>query len=332
MEGVYIVAPTQIRSVMKPLYYLPLLFLVGCTATHKKDVCYLSNTPLDTVQMEQHLLDDNLIFPAGMSSFDKYVVFMEDNNPNGIYHFFSDSTFKFLFSAGEKGHAKDEFICPLHNYFEATDSSFSVLDMNEIREFRIENKKLININKVNIPSYNTINQLVHVAKDEYIMAGDLDGEAEHIKIHDGNLSEFGVFPEKFERDNWIRNRKLTAGRPDKKYILDFYVYHNRVRMYDSNGNLYKDIIVNDSFERNSLSSDIASLNICFYRICYNSDYIVAVYGNSKNNKEIQIWTWDGLLRKRLFTGQGFTLMCLSEDDTLYAIDSEKPNVLFSYKI
>ena len=103
-------------------------------------------------------------------------------------------------------------------------------------------------------------------------------------------------------------------------------------MYDSNGNLYKDIIVNDSFERNSLSSDIASLNICFYRICYNSDYIVAAYGNSKNNKEIQIWTWDGLLRKRLFTGQGFTLMCLSEDDTLYAIDSEKPNVLFSYKI
>lgn len=318
---------------MKPFFYLPILFLVGCTATKKEEVCRLSKTPLDTIRMEHHLLvDDNLVFPLGMKSFDKYIVFMEDNNPEGIYHFFSDSTFTRLFSAGEKGHAKDEFICPLHNYFEATDSSFSVLDVNAIREFKIVDKNLININKVDLPSYNSINQLVHVAKDEYIMEGVLDGESEHVKIQDGGMVEFGAFPEKFEHDNWIRNRKLTAGRPDKKYILDFYVYHNRVRMYDVDGTFYKDILVDDSFERKPLSSDVTSLDICFYRICHNSDYIVAVYGYGNNNKEIQVWTWDGLLRKRLYTGQRFTLMCLSEDNTLYAIDSEKPGVLLSYGI
>lgn len=318
---------------MKTIYIQISLFflLISCTTAKKEEICKLSDFPVDTIHMEHHLLGEHMIFPTGLETFGNHIVFMDDNTSNGIYHFFSNSTFEHVFSDGQKGHAKDEFIYPLHNFFETTDSSFRILDFNSIREFKVVNKKLVNIGNFELPVH-TINQPVHVANDEYIMEGFTDGENEHIKVKDGNISEFGVFPDNFDNNNWIRNRKLTAGIPSKDFILDFYVYHNRVRMYNSDGTLFKDIIVKDDISRTSLSSDITSLDICFYRINYNSDYIIAVYGLNNNKKEIQLWTWDGELYKRLHTDDEFSLICLAENNIIYAIDNECPNVLLSYNI
>lgn len=189
-----------------------------------------------------------------------------------------------------------------------------------------------------------LNKMVRVGCNKHISAGFTSGEGkEHLLWENGNYHEFGEYPvtSYSPEKRFFHNGKHTAGITDKDKIWDFYIYQNLVRSYDLHGNLLENIkIVNRN--KNTRKTNNQDSEINFWGLHCNSSYIVTsyneafskneFYSHSDKQREIQLWTWDGTLKRRIHFNVPFGLYTISEDNILYAMCTGQPNIIYSYNL
>jgi len=308
----------------------------------QKEECDLEKTPIEKQTLTQHNIDSIITYPRSLNVFHDKLLFMQPNASDKLFVVLNKDSLNLLFSGGSKGHTLDEFINLNRNYFSCTDSSFFALDANIEKEITIKNGRLKCIDRTPIIIPDALNQLVKTGIDSYIASGLTNGqEGEHILYKEGEYSFFGEYPEQSlqKEERFKFNFKSTVGRTDKKQIWDFYYYMNLIRSYDTNGNLVKEIKIKDSFERPQKNSAYES-QCCYHKISANSHYIVALYSRGYTMSElykklniileVQLWSWKGELKRRILFDKPFDLFSISEDNILYAMCSETPNIIYTY--
>lgn len=322
---------------------LVFLLLVSCESSRQRDYD-LSLFKVKACKMESHIIDSILVFPENINIFNDKLIIMEPRRKDSLISVFSRDSFKYLYSSISKGHSKKEMTSLREDYYSNTDTSFFVLSRNIMKEYLIKNDTILYLNEHIIKIPDALNNVLRVGEATYITAGFTNGKgSEHLLYKDGHYSNFGNYaiPTLKEEENFFFNRPISAGTEDKKIIWDFHRCRNLIRSYDLQGNLLEEIrIINTNKRSNNNEHEYH-----YYKIKWNSSYMAVMYNNSeigmesfyeldnkKRPRELQIWTWDGILKQRLSFDIPFDNYCISEDGILYAIISGKPNVIYTYNI
>ena len=78
---------------------------------------------------------------------------------------------------------------------------------------------------------------------------------------------------------------------------------------------------------NRLSKYIAVL----YNAFFSADEFYKL-SKDERKRELQLWTWDGELKRRIYFDVPYDIYALSEDNIFYAMNMDKPDVIYTYDL
>ena len=71
----------------------------------------------------------------------------------------------------------------------------------------------------------------------------------------------------------------------------------------------------------------------YIAVLYNNKYSTEeIYSEEKLIPELQLWNWKGELKKRICFDFPFDIYAISEDDILYAVNSGRPDYIYTYDL
>lgn len=310
-----------------------------------KKKCDLGRYPVEHCKLNVHKMDTGLICPQSINVFKDKLLVMEPQKDISKISVFDRKRFAFLFSDIDEGRAKYEVINLRGDYYACTDTSFFVLDNNIEKEYSLHGNHIKYIGYVPITIPDALNQLLRIGEEKYITSGLTSGEGhEHLLYDDGEYEGFGEYPELYVSSSktFVLNAKVSAGMVGKEQIWDFYLNHNLVRSYNLYGDLLMEIEIENASQKTKIT-DSQDSEFYFYDAKWNSDYIAVLYNEryswlefylsgdaAQRMHELQLWTWNGELKRRIRFDKHFDFYALSEDNIFYAMDAELPNVIYTY--
>ena len=322
-------------------------FVVGCFAAcaDDKDVCSLDEVQIEHLELQVNEMDSVLSVPQGINVFKDKLLILEPKKSASMLTVLSRDGFKYLFSGIDKGHARHEVLSMRRDYFASTDTSFFVLGRNEEKEYVLRDRVIEYVGSTVITIPDALNGVLHLGGGKYITAGLTNGTGnEHLLYVDGKYEGFGEYPGPDLKDggNFFYNGSQTAGMAGKDKVWGFYKSHPLVRCYDLEGNLLREIEIVDSHRKQVSATD--DRDLCYYKIKWNSRYIAVLYNaaytwnefydlnKDGRERELQLWTWDGQLERRISFDKPYDIYAVSDDNMFYAMNVDVPNVIYTYDL
>lgn len=327
------------------LYTICVILLASCGGDVQKK-CVLDQYPVEQCVLDVHSLDSGLVAPQSVNVFQDKLLIMETQKPVSKLSVFDRNSFGFLCSGIDEGRANNEVIYLRADYYAHTDTSFFVLANNIEKEYAIKDNHIQYLSSTSIDIPDALNQLLRVGTEKYIASGFTSGEGnEHLLYENGQYKGFGEYPEIYaDTKNFVLNGKTSAGMVGKDRIWDFYMNHNLIRSYDLDGNLLEEIEIENAAQKTKIANPEDS-EFYFYRAKWNADYIAVLYNEKcswlefytpeeaeQRIHELQLWTWDGELKRRIRFDRHFDFYTLSEDNVFYAMDAEQPDIVYTYNL
>ena len=326
------------------LFFICVISFFSCT-NEKKGICVLDNYPIEHCKLSIHRMDSVLIYPQSINVFKDKLLVMEPQRDVSKISVFGRDSFKFQYSGIDAGRARYEAVSLRHDYYACTDTSFFLLDNNVEKEYCFKDGRIEYVGCVPIAIPDALNQLLRVGTGKYIASGFSSGKGhEHLLYENGRLDGFGEYPETYSSSsqNFILNAKVSAGLLGKDRIWDFYLNHNLIRSYDLEGNLLLEMKIENSAQKTNIT-DPHDCEFYFYGVKWNARYMAVLYNEKyswlefylsedaeQRTHELQLWTWDGELKRRIRFDKHFDFYALSDDDVFYAMDAEQPDVIYTY--
>lgn len=325
------------------LSFILILLLFTLTNCGKKEykVVELTTVPLQQASFDVHEIDSTKVLnPSNIFYFKEHIILMEYNN-TPFFSFWTLDSLSYDFSDGYIGGGPNELINPSINYFTKSDSSFYILDSQVEREIKIDGKNIKILSNTPLIFPDAINQLVHVGQGTYIMAGKTDGSdnAEHTLYTPTETRVFGDYPSKGidkNIDQFKLDYKLTAGILGGSTIWDFYLYHNLIRQYSTEGKLLQELRLNMDEGNKNYASMLGTEDLTYYwtKVIAEKESIYVLFSGKKEDSssipELQIWNWDGGLKSRYLFDKPFDTFAVSDSGILYAFDTESPYQIYTY--
>lgn len=323
------------------------LVVVGCSESDLKTYD-LSNYEVESCAFQVHGLDSVLLFPQGIHAYKDYLIVLEPKRKESLISVFSQDSLMHLFSCLQLGRAKNEMLSLYNDFFAYTDSSFFLLAHNNIvKELRINGDTVSFIGEDKIETFDALNHVLRIGNKRYVTAGLTNGSGnEHFLYASGKSIGFGEYPEPKPEgiSNFYLNISMSAGMEGKNRIWDFSKGRDLVRSYDLDGNLIETIKIINNERLPTSNKNEEDYSLCYYNIAWNKSYIAVLYNVVLPRKdyydkelgscpwELQLWTWDGKLERRLKFDHAFNMYTISDDNVLYAMWSVNPNVLYTYDL
>lgn len=283
-------------------------------------------------------------------SADKAVIL--DQGKENLFKVYNLPDLSFLYAFGDIGEGPDEFQFVNGNSLKIHGEHLVVLSGAQLIKIKLhaekatweEQFKLITDSGGPINGLHLINDSVYVAD----LWDAKPGAPEHRLVHLGRNEElvrFGEFPEStsgedMEQGNLVRDyMKATVANPKDGRLAAFYLYHNQIKLYSSDGELLREIEVKSS------SKSASDEEMWIYRAepFATSDHIYVLYvGMPKKEVEenvqtfrpnLEVWDWEGNLLDRFMLDQPVTAFTYAEEfNKLYGLSFFKEDVLFEYDL
>lgn len=304
----------------------------------------------NTLEANVHNLDEQVTLlntSEVLNIDDKYLLF-SDEDQHGAFKIFSIPDITFLYSWGRQGGGPDEFrVIPLSE-LSARPGGFSLYDIGsqKLKQYSINDTTIQEIYSGDLKyegQTNTHTQITAVSDDLYIAEYGKepgDDNFEFIALQpDKNESEFkfGKYPnselEGFER--YFEYFKSFEAATNGQRLASFYLYHNRIKIFNSEGGIIHDITIDDPY-----ISDKESIAGSFqYRTLEaasnNYLYALGIYKNRENMENIntyfEIWDWEGNQVHRAQFDQPIHNFSVSESDgKIYAYSKIEAEKIYEY--
>ncbi len=293
-----------------------------------------------------HLTADSITVPpilmgiASMFVTDDILVAYEPQKDT-LFSFWQLPQFDYLFCAGIKGGGPNDFIQPDFT-FGVTDEGFKVSEImvHKVKHMQIdkEEKKLTTIGVQDyVFDEGVANRFICLADGKFCFISMMNKEAEYVLCDDqGNSRYFSPYPEgllgegKGEATFSLYN-KLTIAHPDGKRFAAFYSYVKLCRIYDDNGNLLNETLLDsprqpsDPQERKSFIAGRPSAD---------NDYIYLLAAGEKEANVLEIWDWDGNPVAHYLLDKSFNdYVIYPKNHKLYAVDDSRDDgVIYTYDL
>lgn len=200
-----------------------------------------------------------LLNPADIINVEDEYLVISDSDPEGFIKVFKIPEMDYLYSWGRQGRGPNEFeFIPL-NEINTTGSKiiFYEIGTRTLREYEVNDTSLVHLRNMGLSfkgQTNTLTGITKVYEDLYIAENGASFENdtyEFIALEpeiDEPLFYFGRFPETeltgFEK--LYEYLKTTGASQDGSKIAASYLYHNKIKVFDDDGNLLSQYVVNDS--------------------------------------------------------------------------------------
>lgn len=335
--------------------------LVSCNNYDPDQTKKISNLPTnDTLYVTNiynlpdttHLLNPQSILNIN----DQYLVINEYLNSNFL-KVFSIPDFSISYSWGREGRGPGEFMTPPTDLGTTEDGIFLFDPLSQsLKTFSVTDSSLVLRDEQNLNYTGQLTPLNRISRiNEELYFADYGGDNaispehenyEHIALQPENknpLFTFGTYPESefkgFEK--YAKHIKTNWSKPDGTLFVTAYISaSNRVKIYNINGQLQKDIIVLDpdsaSYEDDYLfrTTKWASDNYIYFLGLYDSEKkIYNAEPDSIFKTYLEIWDWEGNPLSRYSFDRPILNFTVSEHlDKIYAYTLHADDKLFEYDL
>ncbi len=297
----------------KTIILLIILFLTSCVNKNIEE-----NIIVDSFPEMYSLTGTTINSPVTMLSpiknciiNDKLIVY--DAVKNDLFKVFKLPDLDYLFSWGNIGRGPDEFLSIDNNYIRVFNNVLELLDRGRLIKILVNENSMTIKSITGLPNLqNPINGLQKINDSIYIIDNIFtDGEFEHLLINvqtNKIIKKFGKYPD--DRLN-IKNSlqkyqiyfKSNISSPNKGIFIVFYMYFNRIKIYNRQGELQKNISLRDrEIKKYSVEPQINNpiyfafpyaTEKYFYVLRLNKTDDEIIKNIDKYNPELLIWDWNG---------------------------------------
>jgi len=271
----------------------------------------------DNLVSDEHSFENITTFlnPGDIVNVSDEYIIISDADPSGFIKVFSIPDLEFLYAWGEQGRGPHEFqFIPLNEI--NTNGNHLILyeiGTRVLREYKVNDTTLVPVNETSLQYNGQTNPLTGITKvkeDFYIADEGVNVDSSNHRFialkpgQDEPHFSFGNYPDTeltgYEKKFEFLN--TTNSSEDGERVAAFYFYHNRFEIYDHQGNLLRDIRINDE----SINfTNREPLDFFQYRsIKTASDdflYLMAMHENQDKIDEnietfrtsFEKWDWDG---------------------------------------
>jgi hypothetical protein len=284
---------------------------------------------------------------------DKYLVISESREED-LFQVYSLPELDYLYSWGRQGRGPDEFMfTPLVEINTADENIILYeLGLQQLRIYTVTDTAFVKKEEISLSYENQLDPLTHIRRlNDSLFVADYgtafeDTNHEYIALQPGinePLFTFGNYPESDLEgmERYFRYTKTNAANPDGEKFAAFYLYHNLVKIFNSNGVELKAIQINDPF----ISVDPAEDDYFLFRFLLTATetYLYSLGINTSRQEfsdniesiktTLEIWNWDGQPVFRSVFDEpvhGFTVS--EKYNRIYAFSSLETHKVFEYEL
>jgi hypothetical protein len=338
--------------------------IYACSFSEKYNVT-ISGEALEALPIENNVLQgisipiDNieaeLLYPLRILNLDDEFLIISDNKPEEIFMVFRIPEVEFLYGWGREGRGPDEF--PVTRIREINQREGEVIIFEPISQYlrfyavkdtgfvRVEEQLLRYEGQLGDPLYQVrrLNDSLYIA--DYGTSFE-DTSYEHIALRPGQelgLFYFGNYPV-VDIHNIMRYEeflKRNVAHPDGSKFAVFYIYHNWIKIYNSQGQEMNSIKIKDSY----IDHKKQILDFFQYRTQpWPTENFIYTLGLNVTREQfsdelesiiptLEIWDWEGrpVYRARFDRSvNGFTVS--EKYGKLYAYSLLSPNEIYEYDL
>jgi hypothetical protein len=301
------------------LIILPLLAMViNCSGNDRSNITEKKELMApQQLNVEEIVRIDNqteIINPRVITIVDDEYLMVSSDRAEGFLQIFQLPDLEYLYSWGKSGRGPDEFEHTPLTEINAFGDTISVYHFGtqSMRYYTVNDTALVPDQEVTL-SYedqtDVLNNISRLEEGVYIMDyGDSPGQSskEHIALETDNenpVFTFGGYPESdlsgFER--YWKFMKSSTTKPDGSRFAAFYYFHNLIRIYDSNGDLKHELIIEDETlnDRNEQAEEFHYRSLqsvsdsWIYSLGYNERREVMSENVESHINSLEIWDWEG---------------------------------------
>lgn len=284
---------------------------------------------VENVQLSLEGEIDGLLAPRAMSVANGHLVVYEDKveHPYLVFSLPFDGKY---YRTTSRGRGPSEVINPFRGVVPTKDG-FQILDNGDgtMKRFTFERDTLSMTEVIDIPFQISPAGMVLPLGGGFIYNSSLYREFSkewaghdyhYIDPKTGEITLMCATPEwkdnVEESDNVVLRTSTPAVRPDGSMFAVLYAFHNRVIIFDAQGNVLKEFSLPLEGVQDKFESPI------FYRgvVAFNDELIVAQYGLN----EYHFLDWSGRMKKRIVTDRKVLYPAFDFDtNTFYGLDLEE---------
>jgi|GEM_PF-7039207 len=299
------------------LYSLILALCVSCDKeqTYKQKVIatpvFPSKQKLEAKTFE---LSKSVLVPSAMISDGNNLIIL-DSGSDTIFKIFDRESLKFKFEGGVKGQGPGELMTPVPSATFILKDTLEIQDQNKLKKFLIRDNGLNYSGFDILPMLNEpVNRLVKLNEDIYFandVMNSISSELIKINIRKSQVElRFGKYYDdglnlSSTKDTYTTYQKTLTADPKNNRVAAFYLYFNRFKIFDSQGELLHDVRIKDKeFGGKDFSFEGKDVNV-IYNVAPVSDsksIFTLQIGRPKNDvfnnydsfkPNINVWSWSG---------------------------------------
>lgn len=259
--------------------------------------------------------------------------------------FYTLPDFKFICSTGFRGQGPDDLIGLECRNIEVSDTTFSAL---EHMTWRLKTMTLAGDSAMYVVSASTpmeangaINMFHRLDSLHYLSLGSTSNQKEFCiyNISDGSAHEVGEYPDWLDATTEANGMpliipygKFLAVSPDGNRFAAFYWHFDRVRFFDSDCRLLKDVTVRRESDVDQ-EEDENAFPPCYFGAKAAGDNIYALYADTDSTRMLEVWDWDGRPTAAFRLDRLVTAMTVdTASHRLITKDAEHSNEIYLYEL
>ena len=322
----------------------------GCSQSSSQ-LTYIKEIKIGTqLNAITHKIPPVLLSPFSLCVTNDKLVVLESKSDT-LFKVFNVNNFQHIYNAGTRGGGPNEFLTIAPHYFLPTDKGFKVLftETNDINEYAVTDSE-ITLEKTNNLKIERkgLNGLSYLNNEKYIMTSDFNSDHEYEILNNasGEISSMGKYPEDSQTadkkgiERYTSYLKNGVAHPTGAYFASFYLNFKRMKIYDANGNMKKDVILKIEPYNSNISDEIKESMVYYYTSPAADDkYIYVLCANKNRNDyfkkmpELQIWDWEGNLISRHQCDKNISMITLDKKrNKIYAVDYYIEDEIYEYDL
>ena len=324
------------KNALKKFLIIIFTFLTACSEEAEQAV---KNFPRsENIKMNETTLLEPINSRGSMFTTDNYLVIYQTQVDSMYFRFYSLNDLHFVLGGGQRGRGPNEFVRPpnLRSFITEGDG-FSCISTPFVKYVNIEGSEFKVIKQEESMLLNNIgsNNYSKIAENVYCISNmDTNQPYEFVLFDKDGANQKWVSP----YPNWanVETREqlpftyvsTVVANPTLKRFIVFYGYFKRVRLFNLEGKMLKDISVEFPFKFPQY--DAKSRKQAYAQVPYHdNNYIYMISYNARSSEEnesteLQIWNWNAEPIAVLNFDKRLTQFTISQEKRrIYAINPSR---------
>lgn len=329
-----------------------LCIIVLCTITllscrPSKDVKHYNDFQEKSLLSSQSItVPAPLWYPRGMFVCNRSLVVLNEK-VDTLFQVYSLPDLSYQCSFGIKGEGPDDFQMPAIQALAHDGQGFTLLDLTQLKHISFE-KGIPVIRSEKLPfDFSYYNGMVKLSESLYCCDAGFEEEKEFMFLRPGSAPQlWGDYPEGVERfkETLARNQaygKVAVAKPDGEKFAAFYRSIRRYRIYDTEGVLQTDVILDmepgnkqpDLDGESNYIHTISAFATDNYIYTLDLDMTPKEIMEQKRMPVIRTYTWDGVPAKQYQLDRFVSSFTVDEPNkTIYATFVEDESHIYKFQL